>query len=204
MNNIHLEGLGIDPVTVTALVSVATKGIEAVVSAITRPRQDEHWAGAGEYEERFLREMFFAFPTDKYQIIDTNAPFLVELYDFLVSYGKATYPNKRGMVGAGDDMREVAKRYVQDFIRDSGGAQQFAFLFKDLEAEMICQQRKQAVLAQIEEAKKVIRNQKITKNVKKGLTIVMPTLAGIGLVYWLYRRYQTPKNLPNEKKQTTS
>jgi hypothetical protein len=182
----RVKGLG-NPAT--AIATVVVKGAEAIISAITRPRQDADWAGTGLYEEMFLRQMFYAFPTEKYAIIDTNAPLLVELYDFLVSYGKAQYPNKRGMVGAGDDMSEVARTYVQNFIRDCGGAQTFAFLFRDLEAEARCQARKNAVLAQI---KQVQRANTIKTVAIVGVPILI--VGGCGLAYWLYKRNRATIN----------
>jgi len=168
-----------DPLAEAAAIVVVESG-KAVIAAINRPRQDENWAGAGTYEEAFLRELSKTFATSRYALIDQNAPILVDLYDGMVSYGKAMYPNKRGMVGAGEDINEIAKNWVQRFIAESGGARTFAFLFRDLQEEEAHQQAKKALQEQIAR----IKRQKFL------LQVVLPiggvAVVGGGLLIWRY------------------
>ena len=173
--------LGIDPAAAQAIATVVVEAGKAIAAKITRPRMDEDWAGQGEYEARFLFELSKTFPPDRYALINQNHPLLIDLYDSLVSYGKAQFPNKRGMVGAGVDMSETAANYVRDFIHDAGGANIFGFLYQDVVAEAQCMAEQKSIQKQI-------------SNIKIRRVLVPVAIVGtvigvsIGGYYYVFRR----------------
>jgi hypothetical protein len=157
--------------------------LDFIAGQISRPRLADNWAGSGEYEYAFLTALNASgkFPIERYTLKDSNAPFLLKLYDHYVEYGKRMYPNAQGMKGAGVEIQSKAREYMNDFINRVGGAEKFAFLFYDNKYD-----------SELKNAQNELKSLQTQRNVKIGFVAGGFLLAG-ALAVIIYKKRKKKK-----------